>query len=86
MKVKQEHVDASATKKIPIKTINSKVFDSFNQLTNDGKVQRINGAVGLLQHLSKNQHDIENKVRSVKCLCANINKTLLHASLIVSCY
>lgn len=62
MKVKQQHVDASTGTKNPIKTINSKVFDSFNQLTNAGKVQRINGAVELLQHLSKNQHDIENKV------------------------
>lgn len=65
MKVKQEHVDASAAKKSPAKTINSKVFDAFNQLTNNEKVQRINGAVDLLQHLSKSQHEIENKVRQI---------------------
>lgn len=66
MKVKKQHVDSSKGKQNlqpnPIKSINSKVFDSFNQLTNEHKLQRINGAVGLLQHLAKNQEDTENKV------------------------
>lgn len=66
MKVTEQHVDTPRGKKITmnseVKTINSKVFDSFNQLTNAEKAQRINGAVGLLQHLSRNQTDGENKV------------------------
>lgn len=66
MKVTEQHVDTPKGKKIAmnseVKTINSKVFDSFNQLTNVQKVERINGAVGLLQHLSRNEIDGENKV------------------------
>lgn len=63
MKASTEHVDEPKGKKVTMKTINSKVFDSFNQLTNEQKVKRINGAVGLLQHLSHNQQqNEENKV------------------------
>lgn len=66
MKVTKQHVGTPESKKIrmktEVKTINSKVFDSFKRLTNAEKHQRINGSVDLLQHLSRNQINGENKV------------------------
>lgn len=62
MKTNEQHVDALKSKNIAVKSIDSKVFDSFTLLTNDEKSERINGAVGLLQHLAKSQKGAGEKV------------------------
>lgn len=63
MKAKEQHVDAlkQGTKNQKNLNISKKISGSFKKLTNNEKLQRINGAVNLLQHLKGIKTD-ENQV------------------------
>lgn len=62
MKTKEQHVDAlKQSKNNKNSTISNKISESFKKLTNTEKLQRINGAVNLLQHLKDLKTD-ENQV------------------------
>lgn len=66
MKAKKQHVDAlkqSKNNQNSSKII--KISQSFKQLTNNEKLQRINGAVNLLQQLKDTKFD-ENQVCVIK--------------------
>lgn len=62
MKAKEQHVDAlKQSKNHKNSNISSKISTSFKKLTNSEKLNRINGAVCLLQHLKEIKID-ENQV------------------------
>lgn len=51
MKAKEQHVDAlQQSKNNKNSNITNKISESFKKLTNSEKLNRINGAVSLLQH------------------------------------
>lgn len=51
MKAKEQHVDAlQQSKNNKNSNISNKISESFKKLTNSEKLNRINGAVSLLQH------------------------------------
>lgn len=58
MKSKEEHVDLLVQTKNNIKSsINNKISESFKKITNSEKLNRINGAVNLLQQLKEIKND-----------------------------
>lgn len=63
MKAKEQHVDALQQSKNNKKTKSTqKISLSFKKLTNGEKLNRINGAVNLLQKLKEIKSDDENQV------------------------
>ncbi|XP_031636245.1 myb-binding protein 1A [Contarinia nasturtii] len=66
MKAKEQHVDAlKQSKNNKNSNIGNKISESFKKLTNSEKLNRINGAVNLLQHLKEIKID-ENQVEKVR--------------------
>lgn len=62
MKSKEQHVGSLVqTKNNKNPTINDKISDSFKQITNSEKLNRIKGAVNLLNHFKEVNND-ENQV------------------------
>lgn len=62
MKANEQHVHASQrSKNNKNSNINDRISESFKKLTNNDKLNRINGAVNLLQHLKTIKLD-ENQV------------------------
>lgn len=63
MKANQQHVDAlQRSKNNKNSNINNRISESFKKLTNNDKLNRINGAVNLLQHLKGIKLDEDDQV------------------------
>lgn len=65
MKAQEQHVDAlHQSKNNKNANFTNKISESFKKLTNSEKLNRINGAVNLLQHLKQIKSD-ENQVNVI---------------------